>query len=116
MDIIEATKSFESWLKAQLATKEGIDTTALKLKHEAMKSEGGHAFLRATFYRWVQLWQTQGIDAPQVLSVGDTHVENFGTGATLKGDWCGAQTTSTRSASSLTPATSCGWASVFDLL
>src|SRR5690349_13597633 len=44
-----------------------------------MKEDGAHAFLRATFYRWVQLWQKAGIDGPKVLSVGDIHVENFGT-------------------------------------
>src|SRR4030095_13916112 len=79
MDIIKATESFENWLKAQLARQGGLDTNALDLKHVAMKTDGSHAFLRATFYRWAQLWQTQGIDAPKVLSVGDTHVENFGT-------------------------------------
>lgn len=79
MDINEATRSYESWLKGQLAGHGGLDTTALKGKHEAMKSNGPHAFLRATFYRWVQLWPDRGMDAPKVLSVGDAHVENFGT-------------------------------------
>ena len=79
MNINQATSSFEKWLGEKLAAQGKLDTSALKLKHQAMKEEGSHAFLRATFYRWVQLWRTQGIDAPQVLSVGDTHVENFGT-------------------------------------
>jgi hypothetical protein len=39
-------------------------------------------FFRATFYAWVQRWQEVCAElaaAPQVLSVGDLHVENFGT-------------------------------------
>src|SRR6058998_3000919 len=39
-------------------------------------------FLRATYYRWAQLWPEVCADlasAPEVLSVGDLHVENFGT-------------------------------------
>jgi hypothetical protein len=39
-------------------------------------------FLRATFYRWVQLWPQvcpELANAPAVLGVGDLHVENFGT-------------------------------------
>jgi hypothetical protein len=40
------------------------------------------SFLRGTFYRWVPLWEAHcpALDAaPQVLGVGDLHVENFGT-------------------------------------
>ena len=39
-------------------------------------------FLRATFYRWAQLWESCCADlaaAPQVLAVGDLHTQNFGT-------------------------------------
>lgn len=39
-------------------------------------------FLRATFYRWAQLWPelcADLTDAPEILAVGDLHVENFGT-------------------------------------
>jgi len=53
----------------------------LQLKHDRMSS-GAFAFLRATFYRWVQLWQRgcpELASAPLVLGVGDLHVENFGT-------------------------------------
>lgn len=40
------------------------------------------AFLRATFYRWVQIWPEICLDlcsAPTVLAAADLHVENFGT-------------------------------------
>src|SRR5580704_16118382 len=39
-------------------------------------------FLRATFYRWAQRWPEvcpEESSAPEVLAVGDLHVENFGT-------------------------------------
>jgi hypothetical protein len=45
-------------------------------------------FLRATFYRWMQVWPKVCPDAaraPQVLAVGDLHVENFGTWRDVEG-------------------------------
>jgi uncharacterized protein (DUF2252 family) len=45
-------------------------------------AENAYPFLRATFYRWVQLWRQVCPDlatAPRVMAVGDVHVENFGT-------------------------------------
>src|SRR2546425_10882263 len=45
-------------------------------------SEGPFTLLRATFYRWAQIWPAHAKDlakAPKVLAVGDLHVENFGT-------------------------------------
>src|SRR5262245_26130301 len=79
MNINQATEDFEKWLGEQLVAQGGLDTAVLKLKHQAMKEKGAHAFLRATFYRWAQLWLSLESDTPKVLSVGDIHVENFGT-------------------------------------
>jgi uncharacterized protein (DUF2252 family) len=45
-------------------------------------AEAVFPFLRATFYRWAQLWPEicrELSRGPQVLVVGDLHVENFGT-------------------------------------
>jgi uncharacterized protein (DUF2252 family) len=45
-------------------------------------AESPFPFLRATFYRWVQLWPQlcpELANARLVLGVGDLHVENFGT-------------------------------------
>ena len=53
----------------------------LALKHTRM-AEDLFQFLRATFYRWMQVWPQVCPDlarAPRVLAVGDLHVENFGT-------------------------------------
>jgi len=77
MNIHEATSLYERWLGRQLP----LLPADLKLKHERM-AESPFAFLRATYYRWVQLWPEvcpQLTDTPAVLAVGDLHVENFGT-------------------------------------
>ena len=77
MDIVEATGSYEKWLAGRISLI-GAD---LAQKHLHM-AEGVFLFLRATFYRWLQLWPDQCPDcarAPRVLAVGDLHVENFGT-------------------------------------
>src|SRR5262249_23732014 len=53
----------------------------LALKHRLMAGDA-FVFLRGTFYRWLQQWATicaSLLDAPIVASVGDLHVENFGT-------------------------------------
>ena len=53
----------------------------LKHKHACM-AESAFEFMRATFYRFVPLWQEACgalCDAPKLLAVGDLHVENFGT-------------------------------------
>jgi hypothetical protein len=77
MDIITATNAYEEW--GQKLSPFIRDD--LELKHRKMK-ESEFMFLRATFYRWVQLWPEVCGDltgAPVVLAVGDLHVENFGT-------------------------------------
>jgi len=45
-------------------------------------------FFRATFYRWAQLWPDicpECAEAPELLAVGDLHVENFGTWRDIEG-------------------------------
>jgi hypothetical protein len=77
MDIVKATKKYEEWLRQQLQ----IVEFDLQLKHQRM-TESRFAFFRATFYRWLQLWDDVSADlrrARRILSVGDLHVENFGT-------------------------------------
>jgi len=77
MNIVKATKQFEEWLGQHIQ----IVGPDLRLKHERM-AESLFPFLRATFYRWVQVWPEVCSEvgrAPQILAVGDLHVENFGT-------------------------------------
>lgn len=82
MDIIDATVAYEAWLDKQLSERGlAIIPRDLDKKHRSME-DGVFAFLRATFYRWPTLWYKECADlakAPTVLSVGDLHVENFGT-------------------------------------
>src|SRR5262245_19997786 len=75
--IQEATADYEEWLGGQIP----LVPEDLEHKHELMRS-GPFPFLRATFYRWTQLWAQAPKHvraAREVLAVGDLHVENFGT-------------------------------------
>jgi uncharacterized protein DUF2252 len=77
MKITKATERYEAWLSHHIH----ILNKDLQLKHEAMRSEP-FPFLRATYYRWAQVWPEvcpEAARAPKVLAVGDLHVENFGT-------------------------------------
>jgi hypothetical protein len=77
MNIAQATKAYETWLARQIP----LLPADLKEKHRRM-TEGPFVFLRATFYRWAQLWPAvcpELAGAPRVLGIGDIHVENFGT-------------------------------------
>jgi len=75
--IVAATKSFEKWL----ATHTSVVKSDLVKKHEAMASDP-FIFLRATFYRWAQVFPdlcSDLMDAAIVRAVCDLHVENYGT-------------------------------------
>ncbi|MBV9507765.1 MAG: DUF2252 family protein [Acidobacteriia bacterium] len=77
MKIVKATEKYEAWLRRRLR----IVEPDLALKHEQMRS-APFPFLRATYYRWAQIWAEkcpEAAAAPKVLAVGDLHVENFGT-------------------------------------
>jgi uncharacterized protein (DUF2252 family) len=83
MNIVKATRRYERWLAGRMP----IIPSDLRAKHEAM-SRDVFPFLRATFYRWVQVMPEvchDLMDAPQVLGVGDLHVENFGTWRDIEG-------------------------------
>ncbi|MFZ0130080.1 MAG: DUF2252 family protein [Candidatus Dormiibacterota bacterium] len=75
--IVAATRSYEAWVGRQLQ----VVRSDLAYKHEQM-ALAPFPFLRATFYRWVQVWAAicpELASAPKVLAVGDLHTENFGT-------------------------------------
>ncbi len=83
MKIKKATKKYEVWALKRARILE--DDLALKHQHMA---EALFPFLRATFYRWAQIWPEVCADlakAPVVLAVGDLHVENFGTWRDIDG-------------------------------
>jgi hypothetical protein len=69
--------AFEAWLAKQCdVVAKDVDT-----KHRRMK-KSAFIFLRATYFRWAKQigkWCPELMNAPQALSVGDLHLENFGT-------------------------------------
>jgi hypothetical protein len=82
-DIVQATADFESWASRHVHMVE----SDVKLKHQLM-AVSPFAFFRATFYRWAQWWPIicpELTKAPEVLAVGDLHVENFGTWRDIEG-------------------------------
>jgi len=83
MNVLKATRQFEDWL----GRRTDIVQKDLRLKHDNMKA-AVFPFLRATYYRWAQLWPKVCPDlakGAQVLAVGDLHVENFGTWRDVEG-------------------------------
>src|SRR5215831_7612531 len=75
--ILDASSDLEHWASRQVQ----LIPSDLALKHRHM-AEAVFPFLRATFYRWTQLWPVvcpELAKAPQVLIVGVLHVENYGT-------------------------------------
>src|SRR5205085_11402927 len=74
---------YEVWLGKRIT----LLAADLERKHAAM-AQDVFPFLRATFYRWMQLWPEVCAPehrAPKVLAVGDLHVENFGTWRDVEG-------------------------------
>jgi hypothetical protein len=83
MKITKATANYEAWLGRRLK----IVEADLAFKHEQMRT-APFPFFRATYYRWAQIWADicgEAAQAPQVLAVGDLHVENFGTWRDIEG-------------------------------
>jgi Uncharacterized protein conserved in bacteria (DUF2252) len=81
-----ATTSYETWMRNCTE----VVPSDLRLKHEQMKQDP-FLFLRGTFYRWAQMWPsvcTEVCGAPKVLSVGDLHVNSFGTWRDAEGRLC----------------------------
>jgi uncharacterized protein DUF2252 len=77
VDIQEATRDYERWLRRETS----IVAPALRTKHARMRDDL-FAFLRGTYYRWAQLYPSVVADArgaPRVLAVGDLHIDSFGT-------------------------------------
>jgi hypothetical protein len=83
MGIAKSTRVYETWLGKRIR----VVPADLRRKHQAM-AQDVFPFLRATFYRWMELWPEACPDevrAPRVLAVGDLHVENFGTWRDVEG-------------------------------
>jgi hypothetical protein len=77
MSFRDDNDAYEAWLATQCA----VVADDIKAKHKLMKTSA-FMFLRATYFRWAKkigAWCPELMDAPQVLCVGDLHLENFGT-------------------------------------
>jgi len=80
-----ATERYEAWLGDHLNIVEGH----LEHKYQKMRDQGVFTFLRGTYYRWAELWDSErkallrsgllSSGAPPVFAIGDLHLENFGT-------------------------------------
>jgi len=83
VNVVKATRRYEEWLGRHTR----LLPRDLEFKHQEM-AVAAFPFLRATFYRWMQVWPEicSPFDrAPRVLAVGDLHVENFGTWRDVEG-------------------------------
>jgi hypothetical protein len=77
MPFLEDNDEYETWLAKQC----DVVKRDLKKKHKRM-AENPFRFLRATYFRWARKIEEllpELANAPQVLAVGDAHLENFGT-------------------------------------
>src|SRR5579859_802019 len=77
LNIQTATKAYETFLHEKVPVVEAD----LETKHKQMAA-GVFPFLRSTFYRFSSLFREVCPDlakGPELLAVGDLHVENFGT-------------------------------------
>jgi hypothetical protein len=77
MSFRDDNAAYEAWL----ATQCDVVAADIKAKHRLMK-DSAFMFLRATYFRWAGQIGTvcpELMDAPQLLCVGDLHLENFGT-------------------------------------
>ena len=81
----KSIRAYEEWLKDKLGGR--LVTKDLREKHKKMR-ESGFVFLRATYWRWAETILEvcpKLARTPEVLAVGDTHLENFGTWRDVEG-------------------------------
>ena len=85
MNIVKSVARYDSWLRKQLNNE--FVKKDLKKKHKKMAADP-FQFLRATYWRWAEtiLDICPGLgEGPDVLAVGDIHLENFGTWSDAEG-------------------------------
>jgi Uncharacterized protein conserved in bacteria (DUF2252) len=83
MSVESSTAKYEQWLQERLKPNQEIFDFQIKKKHKAM-ADDPFQFLRATFYRWAELWPKECTELASqkedvVFAIGDLHAENFGT-------------------------------------
>lgn len=80
LDVVALTAEYETWLALSLPVVVGD----LALKHRELAADEMQ-FLRETYYLWLLTLPGEVFDGPDVPSVGDLHVENFGTWLDVRG-------------------------------
>jgi len=78
MSFVKDNEAFETWLARHCK----VVKADIKRKHTEKMTDSAFGFLRATYFRWARKigsWCPELMDAPNVLAVGDLHLENFGT-------------------------------------
>ena len=83
--ISQSVRNFETWLAGELG--DDLVKDDLREKHEKMRSDD-FVFLRATYWRWCEIILDicpELGSVPEVLAIGDTHLENFGTWRDIEG-------------------------------
>lgn len=86
MDIRQSAREYENWMR----TCAPLVEAHLRDKHTQMK-EDPFQFFRGSYYRWAQLWPKlcpDLLNGPVVLSIGDLHVDSFGTWRDFEGRLC----------------------------
>lgn len=90
MTAVDRIREYEEWL--QTVIPHPLVPDDLAYKHELMNDRGDpFTFFRATYPLWVKRWAKDAgeyAEAPPVLAVGDTHLENFGTWRDADGRLC----------------------------
>ena len=88
MEFLEATAGYETWLRSFVE----LNQEDLDYKYAIMADRSDpFPFFRGTYYHWARIWTTAcpaEAESPQVLSVGDLHVENYGTWRDADGRLC----------------------------
>lgn len=83
VSIFQWTEAYENWMSKQIK----LLPEDLAVKHAEMAKDQ-FRFLRGTYYRWADTFPKllpELQNAPKVNSVGDLHVDNFGTWTNRKG-------------------------------
>jgi uncharacterized protein (DUF2252 family) len=83
VNVLTSTANYEKWKASHIP----LIKKDIAIKHQEMTASL-FSFFRATFYRWLQLWEKECANenkAPKLLAVGDLHVENFGTWRDFEG-------------------------------
>ena len=86
MNVNESTRNYEAWMqRCGPVIRHELRDKHAQMRHDPLQ------FLRGSYYRWARVWPRVCHDsfrAPSLLSVGDLHVDSFGTWRDAEGRMC----------------------------